>query len=212
MTKWIDADGVVKHLKPGMTVFVAGATAEPSTILDALRRNPDCCAGVRFVSTSIPGINNVDFSAFHVDCKSTAFFATPGNRDAIASNSVDFLPMQYRSIFDYLSRDQKFDVVLAQLPAFENDDNFSLGLCADFLPAVLDNAKLLIAEINKQQPAPIDSPVWPVSRIDLAIECDNPVGTIAAVEIDRAAFTRSASSRNQPGRVPALGRCTADAV
>ncbi len=187
MTRWIEADKVAQQLQPGMTVFVAGATAEPGTILDALRRNPVCCAGVHFVSVSIPGMNNVDFSALHEECTSTDFFATLGNRDAIASNSVDFLPMQYRSIFDYLSRDRKFDVVLAQLPAFGNDENFSLGLCADFLPAVLDKAKLLIAEINKQQPLPIDSPAWPVSRIDLAIECDSPVNTVVAVAIDQAA-------------------------
>ena len=152
MTRWIEADEVVQQLRPGMTVFVAGATAEPGAILEALRRNPECCAGVRFVSVSIPGINDVDFSSLHEDCKSTAFFATPGNRDAIASGRIDFLPMQYRSIFDYLAA-QSFDVVLAQLPR-PGDSSFSLGVCADFLPAILDNTTLLVGEINKQQPAP----------------------------------------------------------
>ena len=188
MTSEIDANDVAKCLRPGMTVFVAGATAEPALILDALRRDPECCAGIRFVSVSIPGINNVDFSAFHKHCQSTAFFATPGNRDAIASGRVDFVPMHYRSIFDYLADDFCFDLVLAQLPPPGDDGRFSLGVCADFLPAVLDNAKLLIGEINKQQPLPPDSPTWPTSRLDMTVDCDQPVGNIAEATIDQAAI------------------------
>ena len=187
MTTWINADQVGEHLKPGMTVFVAGATAEPLTILDALRSNPECCAGVRFVSASIPGVNHVDFSVFHDDCKSTAFFATAENRRSISTGNVDFLPMQYRAIFDYLSAGEHFDVVLAQLPAFENDEKFSLGICADFLPAVLDRATLLIAEINPLQAMPNDSPGWPLSRLDLAVECDRPVAEVPVPGIDQAA-------------------------
>jgi len=187
MTTWINADQVGEYLKPGMTVFVAGATQEPALILDTLRRNPECCAGVRFVSASIPGVNHIDFSTFHDDCKSTAFFATPENRGAIASGGVDFIPMQYRAIFDYLSAGQHFDVVLAQLPVPKNDEKFSLGICADFLPAVLDRAALLIGEINPLQPTPEDTPDWPLSRLDLAIECNRPVAEIPVANIDQAA-------------------------
>ena len=186
MTKWIEADEVVQQLRPGMTVFVAGATAEPGAILEALDRNPERCAGIRFVSVSIPGINDVDFSRLHDDCKATAFFATQGNRDAIASGRIDFMPMHYRSIFDYLAA-QSFDVVVAQIPP-PGDESFSIGVCADFLPAVLDNATLFVGEVNKQQPAPADSPTWPVSRLDMAIECDRPVGMLAETETDAAAI------------------------
>ena len=186
MTKWIEADEVVQQLRPGMTVFVAGATAEPGAILEALGRNSERCAGIRFVSVSIPGINDVDFSRLHDDCKATVFFATQGNRDAIASGRIDFMPMHYRSIFDYLAA-QSFDVVVAQIPP-PGDESFSLGVCADFLPAVLDKATLFVGEINKQQPAPADSPTWPVSRLDMAIECDRPVGTLAETETDAAAI------------------------
>ncbi len=38
ITRWVDADAVAGELKPGMTVFVAGATAEPREILEALAR------------------------------------------------------------------------------------------------------------------------------------------------------------------------------
>jgi 4-hydroxybutyrate CoA-transferase len=183
MKRWIEVDEVARVFEPGMTVFVAGATAEPGEILDALRRQGDSCAGVHFVSVSIPGINGVDFSTLHPEARSTAFFATPENRASIESGRVEFIPMQYSAIFDYLKNDLKVDVVLAQLPEAQGD-TVSLGLSADFLPAVLDKAGLVIAEVNKRQPSPPDSVNWPVDRIDLAISCDRPVAAFPLQQAD----------------------------
>ena len=83
-------------LKPGMTVFVAGGTAEPRETLQALRANPDCCANVRFISMFFPGTNILDFSTFHLHTKVTSFFATPENRQNINNGRIDYLPIQYR--------------------------------------------------------------------------------------------------------------------
>ncbi len=184
MKRWIEVDDVAAVFEPGMTVFVAGATAEPAEILAALQRRPDSCAGINFVSVSIPGINGFDFSALHRDAKSTAFFATRENRASIASGRSDFIPMQYRAIFDYLEHDLQVDAVLAQLPPAEGDA-VSSGVCADFLPAVLDKTTLLIAEINQRQPVPADAPRWPVNRIDLAVACDRPVAQYPAQTADQ---------------------------
>lgn len=174
MMRWIDADEAARILEPGMTVFVAGATAEPREILESLQGEQDCCAGVHFVSVSIPGINGGDFSALHPEARSTAFFATDGNRASIQEGRTEFIPLNYSAIFDYLKHERQFDAVLAQLPPVQGG-KVSLGISADFLPAVFDMAKLVIAEINERQPVPCDSVNWPADRIDLALACDRPV-------------------------------------
>lgn len=187
MNRWINADEVAGFLEPGMTVFIAGATAEPREILDALQCQSDSCAGVHFVSVSIPGINGVDFSTLHPEARSTAFFATAENRASIDTGRTEFIPMHYSAIFDYLKNDLQVDVVLAQLPG-TGGDAVSLGISADFLPAVLDKAGLVIAEINEQQPVPTDSMKWPADRIDLAVSCDRPVAMLAQQQADDTAL------------------------
>ena len=183
MKRWIEADEVAGSFEPGMTVFVAGATAEPGQILAALQRQTDRCAGIHFVSVSIPGMNGFDFSVLHPEARSTAFFATPENRASIEAGNTEFVPLQYSAIFDYLRNELKVDVVLAQLPPAQGD-TVSLGLCADFLPAVLDEAGMVIAEINERQPVPSDSPTLPLDRIDLAVACDRPVAQFPAQNVD----------------------------
>jgi len=180
MTRWIKHGEVGSLLKPGMTVFVAGATAEPREILAGLAVGNEACAGVHFVSVSVPGINTVDFCAFHPNTSSTAFLATAENRASIAAGRVDFMPMHYSGIYAYLKGEMKIDVVLVQLPPANSDGMTSLGLSADFTPAVLDKAAFVIGEINARQPAPADGPSVPFSALDYAITCDRPVPTLAS--------------------------------
>ena len=187
MTQWIEAEDVAGLLKTGMTVFVAGATAEPREMLQSLATRGEQCAGVRFVSISVPGINGVDFSAFHHQAKSTAFLATAQNYKSIVAGRVDFVPLHYSAIFDYLKHEMKIDVVLLQLPPPARDGITRLGISADFTPAVLDRAGLVIGEINARQPAPADVPALPLSRLDYALACDRPVPTIAPAALSGVA-------------------------
>jgi 4-hydroxybutyrate CoA-transferase len=183
MTQWIQAQDVAGLLRPGMTVFVAGATAEPREILRALSEQGESCAGVRFVSVSLPGINHVDFTSLNEQAQSTAFFATPENRQSIATGRAEFVPMQYSAIYDYLQRDLPVDVALVQLPE-PTRDAVSLGISVDFLPSILDKAGLLIGEINTRQPTPAGAAEMPLSRLDYAVACERPVPTIAPAKIN----------------------------
>jgi len=187
MTRWIEADDVAGLLKPGMTVFIAGATAEPREILQSLARPGDGCAGLRFVSVPVPGMNGGNFSALHPDAKATTFFATPENRDAVARGQIDFVPLQYRAIYDYLEHGLDIDAAILQLPPAGDGDAVSLGVGTDFAPAVLAKAGIIIGEVNDQQPAPANAPELPLSRLDYAIECDRPVPTYPSAKLDDAA-------------------------
>lgn len=179
MTRWIKADDVGEILQAGMTVFVAGATAEPREILHSLAARGQRCAGVRFISVSLPGVNCFDFSAFHPRAASTAFLATAENRESIATGRVDFVPLQYGAIYSLLEREMQIDAVLLQLPRVAGEETVCLGISADFTPAVLDKARLVIGEINERQPVPADSPRMPLTRLDYALACDRPVPTLA---------------------------------
>ncbi len=189
MTSWINAEDVAGLLKPGMTVFVAGGTAEPSTILHALKQQSNACTGVHFISVAIPGINAGDFVQPGSGNSATVFFATAQNRDAIASGEIDFLPLQYYAIFDYLANVASIDAVIVQLPPERSDNMFSHGISVDFLSAALPKAKLIIAEINSRQPSPVDSPLIPAARLDYAVQCDSALPTLPDTEILPEAVT-----------------------
>jgi 4-hydroxybutyrate CoA-transferase len=178
MTRWIGADEVGRLLVPGMTVFVAGATAEPLEILEALSLQGERCAGVRFVSVSLPGVNHTDFCEFHADTRSVAFFATRANRTSLENGQAEFMRLGYSAIYEFLSSGPEIDLALVQLPPMQTGQPVSLGICADFLPAVLDRAGRVIGEINSRQPVPCNAPSMQPGRLDFAIACDREVPVI----------------------------------
>ncbi|NIM70957.1 MAG: acetyl-CoA hydrolase [Xanthomonadales bacterium] len=180
MTDWIDAHRVADLLRPGMTVFVAGATAEPAGILAALAAEGSRAEGVRFVSVFLPGVNEFDLSALHERARCTAFFATGGNRAALAAGRIDFLPLGYRAIYDYLEHGPPIDVALVQVPPADAGRPVGLGLCADFLPAVIDRAGTVVGEVNRRQPTVADSFELAAGRLDYAVECQRALPELPA--------------------------------
>ena len=164
MTQWIEAQDVAGLLRPGMTVFIAGGTAEPREMLKALSENGESCAGVRFIAISLPGINTLDFTSLHGKARSTAFFATAQNRESIAAGNTEFIPMQYRAIFDYLERELPVDMAWRNYPGREPTVS-ARGSAWIFCPRswpgrVWSSAKSTDASPNRRTPPKFPCPAW----------------------------------------------------
>jgi hypothetical protein len=70
----LSPERVPNLLRPGMTVFVEGASGEPTALLQALAAVPEASAGVHYVGCRVPGVNPIDPASFHADASLTSFF------------------------------------------------------------------------------------------------------------------------------------------
>jgi 4-hydroxybutyrate CoA-transferase len=171
-------------LRPGQRIFVAGSSNEPTGLLARLRgiAMPE---RLNFVQFPIAGYNREDFTAYAPDATFTTFFMTPQLRDADASR-LQFLPMQMRRVYDYLSRD--IDVVLVQV-ARGADGRLRLGPNVDFLGAALACASVVVAELNSAFLAPAGCPVIDESQIDLLVPTERAIHQLPALKADPVAAT-----------------------
>ena len=103
MPQKITAEQVPDLLRPGMTVFVQGASGEPSPCCDALAAAPEASDGVHYVGCLIPGVNRIDPASFHPNARLTSFFVFGDIARSHAAGKVRFLPLHYSGIWDYLS-------------------------------------------------------------------------------------------------------------
>ncbi len=173
MTSWIDASAVPGYLKPGMRVYVGGSSNEPGGLLEAIEARPESAAGVTFVQFPLAGLNNRDLSALHPEARLECFFMAPQLADGLAQGRVAFLPMQMRTVFDYVAS-QAFDVVLLQA-AFDRDGNLRLGPNVDFAAAAMSSGRLLIAEVNEAVLAPAGCPAVDVDRFEALVRTRRPL-------------------------------------
>ncbi len=179
MPKAISPDEVPALLRPGMTVFIQGSTGQPTTLLDALKAAPEASRDVHYVVCFLPGVNDVDPSDLHETAKVTTFFQYGNMSDPGRAHRIRYLPQHYSGIWQYLSAFEPIDVALIQVAPPEGD-SASVGCSLDFQPAVLDRAKVVIAEINRRMPAPPRSATIPLSKLDYVVECDHPLPQIVS--------------------------------
>jgi 4-hydroxybutyrate CoA-transferase len=174
MQRKITLERLPELLRPGMTVFVQGASGEPRPLLETLAAAPAASAGVHYVGCLIPGLNLIDPASFHPDARLTSFFVFDELAGSHAAGRVRFVPLHYSGIWRYLST-LPVDLALIQVTPPDDRGLCSLGVSVHFVPAVLARAKLVVAEVNAAMPRPRASFEVPYERLDYAIETERPV-------------------------------------
>ena len=174
MPRKISPERLPDLLRPGMTVFVQGASGQPTPILQALAEAPEASDGVHYVGCFIPGFNVVDPASFHASARLTSFFVFGAIARSHATGKVRFLPLHYSGIWDYLAG-LEIDLALIQVKPPDRSGRCSLGVSVHFVPAVLDRAKVIVAEINAAMPRPAHSYEIPYDRLDHVVETERPL-------------------------------------
>ena len=91
-----------------------------------------------------------------------------------AAGKVRFLPLHYSAIFAYLAA-LPVDLALIQVTPPDADGQCSLGPSVHFVPAVLDRAARVVAEVNAAMPRPAQSVLVPYERLDVVALTDHPL-------------------------------------
>ena len=150
--------------------FVAAGNNEPTALLAEVQ-SMELPEHLEFIQFPLAGFNTIDFTQFSETSNLTTFFMTPSLRQADPSR-LHFLPMQMRSVYDYLK--QGVDVVLFQV-AYDQHGNLRLGPNVDFIEAALQSASVWIAELNHSVVAPVGSIPIDKGRIDYLFDSDRPL-------------------------------------
>jgi len=148
----VGVDDVIGRLKSGSNVFIHGACATPTPLLEALCRRTDL-EDVRLWHLHLGGPIPFSASEHTSRLRSISLFTTPVLREAIAEGRADFVPI-FLSDIPYLfqSGRVKLDAALLQLSPPDAHGNCSLGTSVDAARAASLEAPLLLAEINERMP------------------------------------------------------------
>lgn len=205
MPRRLTAAALGSILAPGRTVFVEAATAEPLELAAMLAAEPELTRGVRFVGCPLPGINRFAW-ARHPEAVAEVFF--PIAEGGAGAGRQVLRPLHYTDIYAYLRDVCPVDVAFLRLAPPDAAGNCSLGIVADFAPAILAKARLIVAEIATSMPSPPNGPSIPYDRIDWVLETDRPVPAFPPEGRDgaaMAAIARHAASLIRDGDTLQIG-------
>lgn len=173
MTREIAADALrlSDYIRPGDLVAWGQASAEPTTLTEALIAQRHTIGG-RF--TAFAGIGFADtLRPEHTDAVDVrSYCATGTNRHLAAAGLLDILPSHYSAMSRQLGG--RVDVLLLQLAPTAEPGRFSFGLACDYLHLAIARARVVIAEVNDQVPATRSDWTIEAGDVDVIVRTSRP--------------------------------------
>ncbi len=156
---------VVRSVAKGDRVFVQGAAATPTALLDALVDRLDL-ADVRLYHLHLEGAARLFEAGVNERLRSVSFFAGASARAAIEQGVAEYIPVFLSDIPGLFQSGQiPLDVAMVQLSPPDRHGNATLGTSCDAARAAVDSARVVIAEINENMPRTHGATVVPMSRL-----------------------------------------------
>ena len=160
---------VLSGMPEGAALFVAGAAAEPTALLERLAEDPAPLAGRRVVTTFLPGINRPDPTAGAPGARVQTIFPLAGT----SAERQSLVPLSYTGFARWLGGAAGIGAVVLQVAPAEGGA-VSLGLTADFVPPLIEAGLPLIGQLNPALPALPGAPRLPRDRFAALVEADSP--------------------------------------
>lgn len=171
----VSAEDVVARIPNGGEVFVHGAAMTPTPLLEAMCARQDLDEATLYhlhLEGACPFAAPEQRGRFH----SVSLFTSPALRDPIARGEADFMPIFLREIPSLFKGGHvDLDVALVQLSPPDAHGLCTLGASVDTAMSAVQNAQLVLAEINLRAPRTHGHTVVPIDRVDAFTITDRPI-------------------------------------
>ncbi len=172
----VQPEAVLKKIKPGMSIFLGTAVAEPRTMVRHLMfseaRNLEDLELIQLVSVGdAVSLRTLQSQKFRLK----TFFHGWVADDAIAEGRVDLIPSRFVKIPQLIESLLKpIDIAVVQITP-PNDAGFcSLGIAVDVAREALEQASIRVGEINTLIPRTFGDTFVNVSEFDFLVKATEP--------------------------------------
>jgi len=176
MSKYVSAEDAVKIVKSNDRIYVQAAAAAPSVLTNALTERASELRNVELCHLHTEGpanYANPELSdSFHVN----SFFIGKNVRHTLAAGNGSYTPV-FLSELPYLFRKKvlPLDVVFIHVSPPDIHGYCSLGVSVEATLAAIENAKIVIAQVNPQMPRTFGDGILHISEINYLVDVNMPI-------------------------------------
>tara|TARA_R110002033_G_scaffold90021_1_gene140104 strand:- start:4585 stop:5850 length:1266 start_codon:yes stop_codon:yes gene_type:complete len=176
MYKNVKASEAVKAIKSNDRVYVQAAAAAPQLLMKAMAdrfeelKNVEVCH--LHVEGEAPYANPDLKESFHVN----SFFIGNNVRHTLTAGNGSYTPVFLSELPLLFKRNiLPLDVALIHVSVPDKHGYCSLGVSVEATLAAIDNAKIVIAQVNEQMPRTHGDGIIHYTEIDLFVECNETI-------------------------------------
>lgn len=191
--KFAPENRIFKHINRGDTIFISTGCGEPQYLVQALvnyvERHPTAFYDTEVFHVWSLGVAPYTDQKFKHNFRHNSFFVGTSTREAVNEGLADYTPIFLSQTPDLFHRKMvPLDVALIQTSAPDKHGYMSLGVSVDITKAAVENADLIIAQINGCMPRVHGDGFIHIKDIDFAVHHDEPIlEFVAQAEDDEVA-------------------------
>ena len=176
MSKYVTAAEAVKVVKSGDRVYLQAAAAAPTILANALTERASELRNVEICHLHTEGearyANPELRDSFHVN----SFFIGANVRHTIKAGNGSYTPVFLSELPNLFRKNVlPLDVAFIHVSPPDNHGYCSLGVSVEASIAAIENAKIVIAQVNPQMPRTFGDGILHVTEIDYLVEVDVPI-------------------------------------
>jgi acyl-CoA hydrolase/GNAT superfamily N-acetyltransferase len=179
--KFTTEDKVFRNIQRGNKIFIGTAAGEPRhlvrSLMEYLNHNPMAFfdADIYYVWTLL-GDSDYFYEKYKRNFRIKSFFVGDPNRDAINKGEADYTPVFTSRIPELFDRKYfPIDIALVQTSLPDEHGYFNLGVSVDVAKAAVENAALIIVQVNSYMPTVHGDGFIHINDIDFIISYDEPL-------------------------------------
>ena len=192
----LTAEEAVKKIKSGDRVSICHAVGEPSHIVDAMVANHESYRDVEIVHMVPMGKAEYTQPGMEPYFRHNALFVGAKTRKTVSAGHGDFTPCYFSQIPYLWSRTLPLDVALIHVSPPDSHGYCSLGVSVDYSKHAVEQAKIVIAQVNAHMPRTLGDSFVHVSEMDYIVTHDEPLLTLnppAISDVEKAIGENCAS-------------------
>ena len=187
----LSAEDAVKIVQSGKRVFIQGSAATPTVLLKALFERKNELSNVELVSVSTLGNINFNKTELGNSFFINSLFVSKNVRDIVNTEQGDYIPVFLSEIHLLFEKGiLPLDFAFIHVSPPDKHGFCSLGTSVDITRSAIKNAKLVVAQINKQMPRTHGDGIIHISEINTTIEVDEPLPEVSyQKKVDETSLT-----------------------
>lgn len=178
--KFVPEQQIFSHIHRGDRIFISTGCGEPQylvrALIDYVNSNPKAFFDAEVLQVWTLGVAPYTDEKFKSNFRHNSFFVGSNTRDAVNTGLADYTPVflsQVPELFN--NRLVPIDVALIQVSQPDDHGYVSLGISVDITKTAVENASVVIAQINSNMPRVHGDTFLHIEDIDFAVPHDEPV-------------------------------------
>jgi acyl-CoA hydrolase/RimJ/RimL family protein N-acetyltransferase len=171
---------IFSHIHPGNRIFIGTGCGEPQCLVRALiefvQSHPKAFFDTELLQVWTLGVVPYSDEKFKDNFRRNSFFIGNNARQAVNKGLADYTPIFLSQVPGLFNRKLvPVDVALIQTSLPDEHGFMSLGVSVDIVKSAVENATLVIAQVNAEMPRIHGDSFLNIADVDFLFPCDEPL-------------------------------------